>query len=263
MLDRTALKCEAKNINAKAQVNVYLFSLVFLLSSLALNALRFFFNSAALTAQLENISASLTRLPAFFERVTAIFASMAASVERYPTPIVTFVLLLVWFLISLFNAGYTFYIMGIRRGEKMGYGTLLDGFSFAGKVILLDLLLSLYIALWSALFIVPGIIAIYRYSFALYNLLENPDRSVLEVISLSRQQTYGHKWELFVLDLSFLGWSLLVLLTAGILTIYVKPFRTQSWICYFERIKAETAPDPSLTDDTSDPTENDDSSRIL
>ena len=71
--------------------------------------------------------------------------------------------------------------------------TLFDGFSIAGKVILLEIVASIFIFLWSLLFIIPGIIAIYRYRFALYNLLENPDLGLLEAINLSKEQTYGYK----------------------------------------------------------------------
>ena len=67
----------------------------------------------------------------------------------------------------------------------------------------------LFIALWSMLFVVPGIIAAYRYRFALFNLYENPGISVFEALNMSKRQTYGYKSQLFMLDLSYLGWTLL------------------------------------------------------
>ena len=67
------------------------------------------------------------------------------------------------------------------------------------------------------LFVIPGIIAAYRYSFAMLNLCENPELGVMEALNLSKRQTNGYKWQLFVLQLSFIGWSLLVL---GIFLIY-------------------------------------------
>ena len=49
----------------------------------------------------------------------------------------------------------------------------------------------------------------------------------------------GYKLDLFVLDVTFLGWSLLCALTAGILTIWVAPYVQQTNLAYFDAIKAE------------------------
>lgn len=109
-------------------------------------------------------------------------------------------------------AGFALYCMGIRRQERMEYATLFDGFSFTGKIILLNILTSLLSGLWAMLFFFPGIIAIYRYRFALYNLYENPELDIMAALNMSRRQTRGMKLELFKLDLSYVGWILLALL---------------------------------------------------
>ena len=62
------------------------------------------------------------------------------------------------------------------------------------------------------LFVFPGIIAYYRYSFALYNLYEDPEMDIMEALNLSKRQTQGYKMELFKLDLSYMGWILLGML---------------------------------------------------
>jgi hypothetical protein len=82
-----------------------------------------------------------------------------------------------------------------------------------------------------------GIIAAYRYRFALYNLCENPELGVMEALAMSKAQTLGFKWQLFVLDLSFIGWNILVSLTLGILDIWVAPYRAQANIAFFQEIK--------------------------
>ena len=71
---------------------------------------------------------------------------------------------------------------------------------------------------------IPGIVAAYRYRFAMLNLCENPEIGVMEALSMSKAQTLGFKWQLFVLDLSFIGWNILVGLTLGILDIWVAPY---------------------------------------
>ena len=119
----------------------------------------------------------------------------------------------------------------------MGYSTLLDSVYMAGKIILLQLVTTLFIFLWSLLFIIPGIVAVYRYRFALYNLCEDPDMGIMDAIRLSKEQTMGYKGDLFLLDLSFLGWLLLSACTAGLLGIWLSPYMAQTDIAYFQAIK--------------------------
>lgn len=121
----------------------------------------------------------------------------------------TFVSILITLLGMVLETGFVLYCMAVRRGERAEYLTLFDGFSFAGKIIGLTLLKYLFIFLWSLLFTIPGIIAIYRYRFALYNLCENPEISILEALDMSKRQTMGYKGQLFAMDLSYLGWILL------------------------------------------------------
>ncbi|MCF2662988.1 DUF975 family protein [Oscillibacter valericigenes] len=121
----------------------------------------------------------------------------------------TFLTILTSLLGMVLSAGFVLYCMAIRRGERAEFLTLFDGFSFVGKLIGLNIVMYFFITLWSMLFVVPGIIAAYRYRFALYNLYENPGISVFEALNMSKRQTYGYKSQLFMLDLSYLGWTLL------------------------------------------------------
>ena len=124
--------------------------------------------------------------------------------------------------------------MGIRQGRQMPYATLADGLGTAGKLIWCWIQISMRTFLWSMLFVIPGVVATYRYRFAYYNLLTDPTLSAGEAIRLSCQQTRGIKWELFVLDLSFIGWSLLASLTMGLLNIWLTPYMTLCDLAYFE-----------------------------
>ena len=82
--------------------------------------------------------------------------------------------------------------------------------------------------------LLPRIIAAYRYRFATYNLLVDPSLSASEAIRLNCEQTRGMKWDLFVLDLSFIGWSILASLTLGLLNIWLLPYMTLCDLAYFE-----------------------------
>ena len=134
-----------------------------------------------------------------------------------PELVSTFLSILTTLAGWILAAGFALYCMDIRRRERSEYAVLFDGFSFTGKIIALNIVINLFVFLWSMLFVFPGIIAYYRYSFALYNLYEDPEIDIMEALNLSKRQTFGYKWQLFVLQLSFIGWSLLVL---GIFLIY-------------------------------------------
>jgi len=83
---------------------------------------------------------------------------------------------------------------------------------------------SLYLFLWTLLFIIPGIVKSYSYRMVPYILADNPNIGASRAIELSNKMTYGHKFDMFILDLSFLGWYFLGLLCFGVGTLFVKPY---------------------------------------
>ena len=225
VLDRAALKMEAKGIVKSARVSACLFTLLFLAISWLLSGIS------------EYVSLDADR--AYYLSVASgVDLSFLALHRTFSPVLVTFVSIMVGLLNVLLNAGYARYHLGIRRGEEMPYETLFDGFSFAGKLILLAIVQYIFIFLWSLLFVIPGIIAAYRYRFAVYNLCEDPEMGVMDAINMSKAQTNGFKWQLFVLDLSFLGWQILCGLTLGILYIWIQPYIFQTDIGYFQQIKS-------------------------
>ena len=86
------------------------------------------------------------------------------------------------------------------------------------------LLRDLFIGLWSLLLVVPGIVKAYGYSFVPYLLEDAPNLAYSEVLRKSEEMTRGLKFELFVLDLSFLGWYLLNFITFNLATLFIKPY---------------------------------------
>lgn len=147
--------------------------------------------------------------------ITALYMglSMATSLIRYFAGgsgiISTFLEILFSFFMSVLLAGLTMYFMAIRRNERAEMSTLFDGFNMVGKIILLEIVMGIFLFLWAMLFVIPAIVAMYRYQFALYNLIENPDIGVMDAIRMSKRQTMGYKSQLFMVDLSYLGWTLL------------------------------------------------------
>lgn len=220
MFNRVQLKAEAKSITKNAAVSAYVFTLIYLVITWILNLVLEF----ATGATAAELSAALEmEIP---------FPTLGLS-----PLMVTFISILISLISMVLSAGYVIYTMGVRKGRVMPYASLFDGFTFVGKVIILQILVAIFVFLWSLLFFIPGIVASYRYRFALYNLCENPQLSASEALNMSKAQTRGHKWELFVLDLSFLGWSILCSLTMGILSIWILPYIQQTDIGYFEACK--------------------------
>lgn len=96
---------------------------------------------------------------------------------------------------------------------------------------------DLYLVLWSLLLIVPGIVKSYEYRMIPYILAENPYLTKEEAFARSRALMNGQKWNAFVLDLSFIGWELLSMLTMGILSIfYVNPYRNMTNAALYEEL---------------------------
>ena len=109
---------------------------------------------------------------------------------------------------------------------------------------------DLYIFLWMLLFIVPGVVKAYEYRMIPYLLAENPEMPKKEVFARSKEMMRGQKWKAFVLDLSFLGWGLLSLLTLGIVGVfYVNPYRNMTNAALYEKLMYGLDPQTGQADE--------------
>ena len=100
-----------------------------------------------------------------------------------------------------------------------------------------SLLTALYLFLWSLLLIVPGIVKSYAYAMTPYILHEKPKMSVSQAITKSREMMRGYKWKLFLLDLSFIGWMLLSVVTLGLALFYAWPYYQAARAEFYKQIK--------------------------
>lgn len=120
------------------------------------------------------------------------------------------------------------------------------------NVVKIMLIMELKIMLWLLLLVVPGIIKAYEYSMIPYLLAENPNITTDEAFSLSKQMTTGQKMNLFVLDLSFLGWYFLGFLCFGIGALFVKPYDVAAFTEVYLILKESVKKDECATDIQSD-----------
>ena len=118
------------------------------------------------------------------------------------------------------------YFLKARRNNNTKIGVLVEVFQKEHwfHIAIIMFLRNIYNALWY-LTIIGGIIKTYEYRMIPYILAENPNIERREAFRLSKQMMKGNKWKTFILDLSFLGWNFLSVLTFGILSIlYVNPY---------------------------------------
>lgn len=136
--------------------------------------------------------------------------------------------------------GVSLVFIKIARGyQDVDLGDLFVSFSnrFV-QDLLLGLMIAIYTFLWSLLFVIPGIIKSYAYSMAYYISLDHPEYTWQQCIDESVKMTNGHKGELFVLDLSFIGWYLLGYLCCGIGMFFVMPYHMTAKANYYEALRA-------------------------
>ena len=139
---------------------------------------------------------------------------------------------------GLLYFGYAAVSMELFKKKKVKLGAMFHGM-FKGffEKWGASLLISVYVFLWSLLLIIPGIIMSYAYSMTCYIMQENPGMSMGLAIAKSRRMMKGHKWELFLLDLSFTGWMLLSILTLGLALFYVWPYYQAARAAFYYEIK--------------------------
>lgn len=137
--------------------------------------------------------------------------------------------------------GVSTYTLKLVRYGETNISYIFCGFSYGISTMLrstlLLLLQSVFIFLWSLLLIIPGIIANLSYSQAFYILADNDDISALDAIRQSKQMMRGYKGRLFCLELSFIGWALLCVLTFGIGYIFLAPYVQTSFANFHEYLR--------------------------
>lgn len=146
------------------------------------------------------------------------------------------------FFIAPLQFGYCNSILEATRGDIQNTTHNMFHFGFGwkyGRSLGTMILVAIYTFLWSLLLIIPGIIKTYAYSMALFVSRDYPDIPVDDCIYLSRKLMNGYKFKLFCLQLSFLGWFILSVLTCGIGFLWLVPYYYASVARMYETLKAE------------------------
>lgn len=129
------------------------------------------------------------------------------------------------FLSNPLKVGCNRFFKANVENPPASFGTISEGFGNYLHVFLTLFLSDLFIALWSLLLIVPGVMKAYSYRLVPFIIKDNPELGSMEVLKRSEEMMKGNRWQAFLFDLSFLGWWLLSAITLNIAGVfYVQPY---------------------------------------
>ena len=145
------------------------------------------------------------------------------------------------FLFNVLTVGfYVAFLMLLRTGDNRLTANMFKvSFRNYWHKLWGMLLMHIFIILWSLLLVIPGIIKMFSYAMTPYILEENPELGANEAIDRSRAMMKGHKFDLFYLYLSFIGWFILCCLTLGIGFLWLTPYMETATAAFYEDVKAD------------------------
>jgi len=238
--DRPALRRKASLLVLNSQPRVILVGFVYLLLQMLVQWL---------SSNVLYVNVSTDELRAYlrlaqsgsydYEQLTELLARMEPPASAYAIE------LLLTLTMSIVTAGFVLFLLNTARGRGAAFGNLLDGFIIGHRIAALHLLRGALIFLGSLLLFVPGIVAAYVYSQALYLLLDDPKKSPVQCLRESRLLMRGHKMDLFLLDLSFLGWYVLAQMPffGFAVRVWSTPLIRMSKTLFYLGLLGETAAD--------------------
>ena len=156
--------------------------------------------------------------------------------------------IVMFFAAGVLTLAYSYlFIVLSHTKERQPFDTFVKGFSLWLKGILGFLWYILWVFLWSLLFMIPGIVKAYAYSQMFFVMAEHPSVGVRKAMQISKVMTKGFKGDLFVMDLSFIGWAILAALTAGIGGLWLYPYMCMSRTNAYHALKARAIRAGDLT----------------
>lgn len=194
-------------------------------------SINFNFNFEMDMGILEDLPEELAALLAVYFVVAASVASIVATAQ--------------FVLGGVIRLGYCRYLLNLHDGGNASFKDLFSQFHRFGAAFLLNLLMAVYTFLWTLLFIIPGIVACYKYAMAPFILLENPGMSANQAITASKQMMKGHKGKLFLLGLSFFGWAMLCILSWGVGYLWLNPYMNASYAAFYRSLNPGYTPQNS------------------
>lgn len=139
---------------------------------------------------------------------------------------------------GVIQLGYAHYLLKQHNRANFELHDLFSQFERFADGFLQQFLRNLYCFLWGLLFIIPGIVKGYAYAMTPFIMAENPNMTANEAITASRELMEGHKADLFVLDLTFIGWDILASLTMNVGHLALNPYHNAAYAAFYKDITA-------------------------
>ena len=205
------LKPGARRLMFAGAPRLFIVSIVYVLLVFAISALQYRMTGAAGLYQ------------NYMARVAAGDPHSFSMLLSFISPAGTTLAALIWLPGRVLRAEFSYYCLSASRRGGGGRRVISGAFFFCGKVMLIAVITTALTVLWSMLFFFPGVAAHYRYRQSYYILLDDPKKSALQCIAESKLLMAGNKLDLFLIDISFLGWHFLSAALI-IITFFTLPF---------------------------------------
>ena len=140
---------------------------------------------------------------------------------------------------GVLQLGYAKFLLKQHDSQNPEFHDLFSEFDRFGTGFAQYFLCGLYVVLWSLLLVIPGIVKAYSYSMTPFILAEHRDLTASRAIELSMQMMEGHKMELFILDLTFIGWKILAGLTLNLGYLALNPYTNAARAAFYRQLQAE------------------------
>lgn len=199
---------------------------------IARNALRRHWFKTIITTMIASLCGAFCSMWLFmssFTIITSVFINTFVNVEPIAyLDLCVIAIVIAWlyfFIGGMIRFGYVEYSLALLDRRKTRVTMLFSRGNCAWNAIGMKIWVTCFTAFLSLFFLIPGIIAHYAYAMVPYILSEREDYTVLKAMRMSRKIMKGHKWRLFCLRFSFIGWKILGLLTCGVVSLFAKPYQ--------------------------------------
>lgn len=278
-IDRTHLKSDAKFTVLDRSYGLLFTTAVYILLTEGLSDVLHFFLPNPIGEVLNSFSAVMQNIAdkaasglVTDPDLTPAYAAAARTIQELLTQPVKQAILFLFLLLFLYQLvmsfGYNALCLRSAREERLEWTALFDVLGDSSRILLLALLTNALTFLGFFFFVLPGLMAFYGLRFAPFLLAEHSDWSVFRCIAESWRMTSGHKFNLFMLDLSFIGWELLCFTLSNVgyeigatlhplaaivlslvsflaLAVFYLPYKTLTIVGYMDAVKdLVSKPDP-------------------
>lgn len=158
------------------------------------------------------------------------------------------------------EVGFVLYCVRVGRSVKASFGDVFDAFGVFFRAVWISVLPAMLVALWSLVYVlaatflsvavdamwpvlaclpllIPMVMASYSYRLSTYLMLDNPQRTCMQCVAMSRTVMKGRRWELFKLDLSFIGWGLLC--AVPFVSLWVQPYMGVTRAAWYDAVMSD------------------------